>query len=50
MICEAGVRFNRLVYVSFQLDPDSGDMFVTIELKSNEGELFVISGQVQWDE
>ena len=46
----AGIRHNRNVYVCYNLDVDSGDMYVTIELKDNEGNLQVVTGQVQWDE
>lgn len=47
---DAGVRFNNRVHVSFQLDPDSGDMFVTVNLIDNDGIPHIITGQVTWDE
>lgn len=45
----AGIRHNRNVYISYDLDVDSGDMYVTIELKNDDGTLLVVTGQVQWD-
>lgn len=46
----AGIRHNQWVYVTYNLDIDGGDMYVTVELKDNDGILHVITGQVQWDE
>ena len=46
----AGIRHNQYVHVAYELDIDSGDMYVTVELKDNEDNLQVITGQVQWDE
>ena len=46
----AGIRHNQYVYVSYDLDVESGDMYVTVEMKNNEGVLQVVTGQVQWDE
>ena len=46
---DAGVRFNNRVHVSFQLDVDSGDMFVTLNLIADDGTPHVITGTVQWD-
>ena len=46
---DAGVRFNNRFHVSFQVDDDSGDMFVTIEFRTDDGVLHVATGQVQWD-
>ena len=48
-MAEAGVRFSSQLYVAFQLDPESGDMFVQVEMRNNEGELQVITGSVQWE-
>ena len=50
MQCDAGVRFNNRVHVSFQLDTDNGDMFVTVNLIMDDGTLQVITGTVDWDE
>ena len=50
MQCDAGVRFNNRVHVSFQFDPDGGDMFVTVNLIMDDGTPFVVTGQVVWDE
>lgn len=47
---EAGVRFNEYIYVSFSLDPDNGDMTVSVELCDNEGNKHLITGTVAWDE
>lgn len=47
---EAGIRHNQWVHVAYQLDVDGGDMYVTVELKDNEGVLHVITGQVVWDD
>ena len=46
----AGIRHNQRVYVSYDLDVDNGDMYVTVELKRDDGTLMVATGQVQWDE
>ena len=46
----AGIRHHRNVYVSYDFDVDSGDMYVTVELKNDDGTLMVATGQVQWDE
>ena len=46
-MAEAGVRFSSQLYVAFQLDPESGDMFVQVEMRNAEGELQVITGEVQ---
>lgn len=48
-MAEAGIRFSSQLYVAFQLDPESGDMFVQVEMKNSEGELRVITGEVQWE-
>ena len=46
----AGVRHNQYIYVCYNLDVESGDMYVTVEMKNNEGVLQVVTGQVQWDD
>lgn len=46
---DAGVRFNNRVHVSFQLDVDSGDMFVTLNLIDDDGTEHAVTGTVQWD-
>ena len=46
----AGIRHNQWVYVSYSFDVDSGVFLVTVELKDNEGNLTVESGQVVWGE
>lgn len=46
---DAGIRFNNRVHVSFQLDVDSGDMFVTVNMIMDDGTPQVITGTVQWD-
>ena len=46
---DAGVRFNNRVHVSFQLDVNLGDMFVTVNLIDDDGTPRVITGTVQWD-
>lgn len=46
----AGIRHNQWVHVGYELDIDSGDMFITLELKDNDGNLQVVTGQVQWVE
>lgn len=46
----AGIRHNRWVYVSYQFDVDNGDFYVVVELKNDEGDLTVVTGQVAWDE
>lgn len=46
----AGIRHNQWVYVSYSFDVDNGDFLVTVELKDNEGNLQVVTGQVAWDE
>lgn len=47
---EAGIRFDPKLYVAFQLDPDQGDMFVSVEIRNDDGVLQVITGTVTWDE
>lgn len=49
VIVKAGVRFNPSIYVSFILDPNSGDMGVFVELGTGD-EKRIASGTVQWEE
>lgn len=44
---EAGVRFTNDLYVTFKLDPDSGDMQVYVETIA-EGENVTAIGTVTW--
>ena len=46
----AGIRHNSRIYVAYEFDPDSEDFLVTVELKDNEGNLIVATGQVVWGE
>lgn len=46
----AGIRHNRNVYINYQFDIDNGDFYVVVELKNDEGNLQVVTGQVTWDE
>ena len=50
MECVAGIRHNQYIYVSYSLDAGNGDMYVTVELKLDDGTLQIVTGQVQWDE
>lgn len=47
---EAGIRHNRFVHVAYQFDIDNSDFYVVVEMKDDEGNLQVVTGQVAWDE
>lgn len=49
-MCNGGMRFYPGLWVGFTLDEDSGDMYVEINLKTDEGVEHVITGGVVWDE
>ena len=48
MIHDAGIRFNNRLHVSFQLDDDTGDMSVTVNLIADDGPPIVATGEVLW--
>ena len=49
-MCNGGMRFYPGLWVGFTLDEDSGDMYIEIELKTDEGETVTITGAAVWDE
>ena len=47
---ETGTRLKNNFYVKTAFDPDTGDCYVTVEFKTNEGVEHIMTGQVTWDE
>ena len=47
---EVGARFANNLYAKLSLDPDSGAAAATVEIKTDEGVLQTITGEVVWDE
>lgn len=50
MVLEAGIRHNSQWHIGYQLDTESGDMIITLEIKDNDGNIQVVTGTVAWDE
>ena len=46
---EVGARFANNLYAKLSMDPDNEDAAVTVEIKTDEGVVQTITGEVVWD-